>query len=188
MIDSEESVLLVDASDRPIGTAGKLEAHRRGLRHRALSVIVRDPLGRLLLQKRAIGKYHSGGLWTNTCCSHPRPEEPVAVAAQRRLWEEMGFRCPLVPLLELAYRAEVGSGMIEDEIVHVFAGIYDGPIRPDPREAEGYAWVEPEALFEDMRTAPQRFSVWFRKYVDAHWPILTESPIWRELREAGYID
>lgn len=181
MMDSEEFVLLVDAADRPCGTAGKLDAHRQGLRHRALSVIVRDPLGRLLLQKRAIGKYHSGGLWTNSCCSHPRPEEPVALAARRRLQEEMGFLCPLEPLLRVSYRATVGPGMIEDEIVHVFAGVYDGPIRSDPREAEGYAWVEPAALLAEMDRVPERFSVWFRKYVHEHWPTLTGGTVWQRL-------
>lgn len=184
MIDSEECVLLVDAVDRPTGIAGKLEAHQFGLRHRALSVIVRDPLGRLLLQKRAVGKYHSGGLWTNACCSHPRPEEPVELAAQRRLAEEMGFTCPLAPLLRVAYRAPVGSGMIEDEIVHLFAGVYAGPLRPDPREADGYAWVEPATLRQEMHAAPGRFSVWFRKYVAEHWLTLTGDAVWERLGAA----
>ncbi|GBD43173.1 Isopentenyl-diphosphate Delta-isomerase [bacterium HR40] len=182
MIDSEEFVLLVDDDDQAVGTAGKLEAHRHGLRHRALSVVIRDPRGRLLLQKRAIGKYHSGGLWTNTCCSHPRPQEPVERAAQRRLLEEMGFSCELLPLLRVPYRADVGGGMIEDEIVHVFAGVYDGPLRPDPREAEGYAWVEPGELREEMQRMPARFSVWFRKYIIDHWTTLTGDPVWAQLR------
>ena len=93
MDDSAEHVVLVDEADGEIGTAPKLDAHRQGRLHRALSVIVRDPQGRILLQKRHAAKYHSGGLWTNTCCSHPRPDEPVAAAATRRLREEMGFGC-----------------------------------------------------------------------------------------------
>lgn len=173
MLDALEQVVLVDGEDRAIGTAPKLDAHRRGDRHRALSVVVRDPDGRLLLQKRHIGKYHSGGLWTNTCCSHPRPGEPVAAAAERRLREEMGFACPLRPLVTVAYRAEVGNGLIEHEIVHVFAGVFAGPVRPDPAEADGFAWIDPESLAREVAATPDRFSVWFRLYVAEHWPALT---------------
>jgi isopentenyl-diphosphate Delta-isomerase len=169
MDDGLEQIVLVDAGDNEIGTAGKLEGHRHGLLHRALSVIVQDGAGRLLLQKRQHGKYHSGGLWTNTCCSHPRPGEPVAQAAERRLAEEMGFSCLLRPLLTVTYRADVGGGLIEHELVHVFGGRYEGPVRPDPREADGFAWVDPEALLADMALVPARYSVWFRKYCAEHW-------------------
>jgi isopentenyl-diphosphate delta-isomerase len=169
MDDRAEHVVLVDEVDVAIGTAGKLDAHRQGRLHRALSVVVRDPLGRILLQKRHIAKYHSGGLWTNTCCSHPRPDEPVADAAGRRLGEEMGLACALWPLMTVTYRAEVGNGLIEHELVHVFGGRYDGPVRPDPGEADGYDWVTPQALAADLALAPHRYSVWFRKYCAEHW-------------------
>jgi isopentenyl-diphosphate delta-isomerase len=185
MDDGLEQVILVDADDNRTGTAPKLEAHRIGLRHRALSVIVRDASGRLLLQKRQARKYHSGGLWTNTCCSHPRPQEPVQLAAARRLREEMGIACPLLHLMTVAYRAEVGAGMIEDEIVHVFAGLFEGPVRPDPGEADGFAWIGPEALRADISTSPERYSVWFRKYCAEHWPQLVGGPCWQELARAG---
>ena len=142
MDDRAEHVVLVDEADAAIGTAPKLDAHREGRLHRALSVIVRDPQGRILLQKRQAAKYHSGGLWTNTCCSHPRPDEPVQAAAGRRLREEMGFSCPLLPLVTVTYRADVGNGLIEHELVHVFAGLYAGAVQPDPREADGYDWVD----------------------------------------------
>ncbi len=181
MDDRREEVILVGADDEERGKAPKLEAHRAGLRHRALSVILRDPPGRLLLQKRARGKYHSGGLWTNTCCSHPRPGEAVLAAARRRLFEELGIRCRLVPLLVTSYRADVGSGMIEDEIVHVFAGIFEGPIRPDPAEVEGFSWLTPEEVRAEVERAPERYSVWFRKYVGEHWDSLVRDPCWRRL-------
>lgn len=182
MDDREEHVVLVDARDRPIGTAGKLDAHRLGQLHRALSVIVRDPSGRLLLQKRHVGKYHSGGLWTNACCSHPRPGEAALAASVRRLREEMGLSCPLRPLMTVTYRAEVGNGLIEHELVHVCGGRYDGPVRPDPREADGYDWVSPEELRADLARAPHRYSVWFRKYCAEHWDLVAaEAPAWQDL-------
>ena len=186
MDDRLEHIVLVDAADREIGTAPKLDGHRRGLLHRALSVVVRDQDGRLLLQKRQFGKYHSGGLWTNTCCSHPRAGEPVAVAAGRRLREEMGISCPLLPLTTLTYRAEVGGGLIEHELVHVFAGQYDGAVRPDPREADGYDWIAPAALQADLQAAPMRYSVWFRKYCAEHWNLIAGGGPWQEVaRLAG---
>ncbi len=181
MDDGREQVILVDAADRPCGCAAKLGAHRLGLRHRALSVILRDRAGRLLLQQRHHRKYHSGGLWTNAVCSHPRPGEPVDRAALRRLWEEMGIRCRLAPLMTVAYRADVGNAMIEDEIVHVFAGIHEGAVRPDPSEADGYRWIEPEALRREIELLPDGFSVWFRKYVREFWPCLTTDPCWKKL-------
>jgi len=182
MDDTGELVVLVDGDDNRIGTAPKLEAHRSGLLHRALSVIVRDGCGRLLLQKRASGKYHSGGLWTNTCCGHPRPGEPVSKAAARRLREEMGVACALVPVMTTTYRAEVGNGLIEHELVHVFGGRSDGPIRPDPGEAEGFAWVSPEALAQDLAATPERFSTWFKLYCAGSWGLLTTDPLGHQTR------
>ena len=178
MDDRVEHVVLVDESDVPVGTAPKLDAHREGRLHRALSVIVRDRHGRILLQKRHVGKYHSGGLWTNTCCSHPRPDEPVQVAAGRRLREEMGFSCPVLPLVAVTYRADVGNDLIEHEFVHVFGGRYDGAIRPDPQEADGFDWIEPAALQADLALAPHRYSVWFRKYCAEYWDYVTGERGW----------
>lgn len=174
-----ESVILVDADDREIGTAEKIDAHRRGLLHRAFSVIIWDSAGRQLLQKRAATKYHSGGLWTNTCCGHPRPAEPVAAAAQRRLGEEMRFTCPLEWLGKIIYRAEVGNGLVEHEIVHVFRGTYDGAVAPDSAEAEGYQWTTLDVVRDDVRTAPARFSVWFQRYLAEEWPFAFEPPAQR---------
>jgi isopentenyl-diphosphate delta-isomerase len=166
---SDDDVILVDDHDVAIGTMPKLEAHQRGLRHRALSVIVRDSHGRLLLQARAAGKYHSGGLWTNTCCSHPRPGEDTGNAAARRLEEEMGFSCPLSHLFSTHYRAHVSNGLIEDEIVHVLAGRFDGTPIPDPREVSAWCWQAPVEIARDIEARPERYTVWFRKYCHEFW-------------------
>lgn len=166
---AEERVLLVDAEDRPLGTAEKLEAHRRDLRHRAVSVLLFDGRGRLLLQRRAAAKYHSPGLWSNACCSHPRPEEPPAEAAGRRLFEELGVTCPLRPVATTAYHCPVPVGLFENEVVHVFAGRCEGPLRPDPAEVSEVGWIEPAALRADIAARPERYTVWFRLYVDAPW-------------------
>ena len=136
-----DPVILVDADDVAIGTAGKLDAHRRGLKHRAISVLVRNSAGEFLLQRRSPAKYHSGGLWTNACCSHPMPGESTADAARRRLAQEMGFSCPIDPLFVFQYNTPVPGGLIENEVVHVFGGRHDGPIKPDPAEVSEWKWI-----------------------------------------------
>jgi isopentenyl-diphosphate delta-isomerase len=145
-----DQIILVDADDVPQGVAPKIEVHRRGLKHRALSVLVRDPSGNMLVHRRNAAKYHSGGLWTNACCSHPRPDEPPAVAAHRRLAEEMGVCCKVKPLFTAHYRAVVSNGYIEDEIVHAFGGTYEGPVGPDPAEVAEWKWMPFTALAEDL--------------------------------------
>ena len=176
MRDQEELLVLVDAGDHVIGTAGKLEAHHAGALHRAFSVIVWDGMGRQLLQKRHVRKYHSGGLWTNACCGHPRPGEAIGAAASRRLEEEMGFVCLLAPLGTITYRAELDGGMTEHELVHVFRGVYEGTVAPNPQEAEGYQWASLDELRADSAAAPERYSVWFRQYVAAQWPMALARP------------
>ena len=144
MNDVEELMVLVDNDDRVIGEGGKFDVHRQGVLHRAHSVIVWDSGGRLLLQKRHGGKYHSGGLWTNACCGHPRPGEDDLAAALRRLGEEMGFTCSLEALGTILYRAELDDGMIEHELVHIFRGSMTGrslPIRSRPRAINGRASI-----------------------------------------------
>ncbi len=171
MADAAEHVILVDEADRETGTAEKLDAHRRGVLHRAFSVMVWDRFGRLLLQKRHVGKYHSGGLWTNACCGHPRPGEDAGFAASRRLQEEMGFNCALSPLGTLQYRAALDQDLIEHELVHIFCGRFDGAIHADPAECDGYAWLPLQDIHVNVAAAPQRYSAWFQKYVAAGWPI-----------------
>lgn len=157
-----EWVILVDAQDRELGQIEKMEAHEKGLLHRAFSVFVVNDAGELLLQQRAWGKYHSGGLWTNTCCSHPRPGEPVAAAAERRLSEEMGMRCELVPAFHFVYRSELDGGLIEHELDHVFMGRTSAVPVVNSEEVAGYRYARWEDVEQEMAEAPERFTVWFR--------------------------
>lgn len=167
--NSSDHVIVVDANDSQIGTASKLEAHRNGLRHRAISVIIGDRDGRILLHRRALGKYHSGGLWTNTCCSHPRPGEQASDAAARRLVEEMGISCPLTFLFSMPYRAEVSNGLIEDEITHVFIGRFDGAPVPDPLEVSDWCWKPFGEVEQDVDARPDIYTIWFRKIRNEFW-------------------
>ena len=161
---AEDQVILVDADDREIGVLGKLAAHERGgTRHRAFSVFIVDPQGRWLLQQRAAGKYHFPGLWTNACCSHPRPGEATAGAAHRRLREELGFDCPLTERFQFEYRAtSAAEGLTEHELDHVFTGTWAGPVAPDPDEVAATRWVEPKALDAEVRAQPENFTPWFK--------------------------
>ena len=169
--DLKDLVVLVDEQDVPIGTRSKLEVHRSGELHRAFSVFVFDAQDRLILQQRALGKYHSGGLWTNTCCSHPRPGEPVAEAAVRRLREEMGIVCQgLEHQFSFIYRAEVGNGLVEHELDHVLFARHSGDVRPDPREAMAWRAMTDEELDHELRTGPDRFTAWLRSC----WPLVKE--------------
>jgi isopentenyl-diphosphate Delta-isomerase len=158
-----EEVILVDESDNPIGTCEKLAAHENGGQlHRAFSVFIFHPDGRLMLQQRAQDKYHFGGLWTNTCCSHPRPAELTLDAATRRLQEEMGFVVPLVEKTVFTYRAtDAETGLTEHEIDHVFVGIFDGEPSLNPREVMDWQWVEPANLTQDLQENPARYTPWF---------------------------
>ncbi len=165
MNDAGEEVILVDAGDRPLGSSPKLDAHRRGELHRAFSILIHDGKGNLLLQKRHPAKYHSGGLWTNACCGHPRPGEDTGAAAHRRLMEEMGIGCFLSPLGTLLYRDDVGGGLVEHELVHLFAGLYTGVVHPDAQEVEEHAWRPLAEVRREAGLAPHRFTVWFRRYL-----------------------
>jgi isopentenyl-diphosphate delta-isomerase len=163
----DDPVILVDANDAEIGIAGKLDAHRRGLRHRAISALVHNAAGELLIQRRNPAKYHSGGLWANACCSHPHPGEDAADAASRRLAQEMGVACPLVPLFTFSYREQVSDELIENEFVHVFGGRHDGPVKPDPAEVSEWKWVGFDDLVADLSARPGNYAVWFRQYLAA---------------------
>lgn len=154
-------VILVNELDEPIGTMEKLEAHQKGLLHRAFSVFITNAKGELLLQQRALNKYHSGGLWTNTCCSHPLPDEDVIAASHRRLVEEMGFDCELKEVFSFTYRAEFDNGLTEYEFDHVLIGQYNGEIRPDSSEVMNYKFASPDEIRFMLLTAPETFTHWF---------------------------
>src|SRR5678809_1244437 len=134
----KDQVVLVNERDEPIGVMEKMEAHQKGLLHRAFSVFIFDSNGKMLLQQRASEKYHGAHLWTNACCSHPMPGEELMVAAQRRLQEEMGFTTELVEIFSFIYRAQVENNLVEHELDHVFAGQYERKILPDPHEVSAF--------------------------------------------------
>lgn len=161
-----DHVVLVDGNDNPVGVAEKMDAHRTGRLHRAISVFVFDSRGHLLLQKRASAKYHSGGLWSNTCCSHPRPLEEVLGAGRRRLREEMGFECDLSKAFSFVYRVEFDNELIEHEYDHVLFGRYDGDPIPCADEAEDWKWVELSALAADLKRNPASYTYWFAACFD----------------------
>ena len=171
MDDRAEKVILVDHEDRPVGTAGKLPAHAAGLLHRAFSVFLFDAAGRQLLQRRAAGKYHSAGLWANSCCGHPRPGEAIAAAAVRRTEEELGVRCTLRPAGTHLYRADVGSGLIEWEFVHLFVGrlAAEAVLAPTPAEVQDIAWRFPDEVRTGCATEPGAYSAWVREYAAQPW-------------------
>jgi len=159
---NQEQVVLVDTQDRPIGRMEKMEAHRQGLLHRAFSVFILNSQGELMLQQRALDKYHSGGLWTNSCCSHPRPGEDVLNAGARRLSEEMGFETQLRKAFDFIYRADLDNDMIEHELDHVLVGYFDGVPELNPTEAADYRWVSLPAVKAEIEKNPEDFTVWFR--------------------------
>ncbi len=159
-------VVLVNAHDEPVGVADKLKAHEQGWLHRAFSVFVFDPEGRLLLQQRNVNKYHSGALWSNTCCSHPHPDEPVAEAAQRRLQEEMGFQCALDPAFTFTYRAVLSDTMIEHEYDHVFIGHGTPTVSPNADEVQDWRWIAPNDLMADIAAHPANYTAWFRMAIE----------------------
>jgi isopentenyl-diphosphate Delta-isomerase len=156
-----DRVVLVDEQDVQVGEAGKLEAHRRGLLHRAFSVFAFNTRGEVLLQQRARGKYHSEGLWSNACCSHPQPGEALETAASRRFVEELGVECEsMVPAGILRYRAVVDD-LVENELDYLFATRVKRPPCPSPTEVSGWRFVDPGELDRWLRLRPDEFTVWF---------------------------
>ncbi|NOQ74820.1 MAG: isopentenyl-diphosphate Delta-isomerase [Crocinitomix sp.] len=158
-----EQVILVDIEDNPIGLMEKMEAHQKGLLHRAFSVFVFNDKNELLLQQRALHKYHSGGLWTNTCCSHPRDGEELVKAGTRRLQEEMGFECEITPVLSFIYKAELDNELTEHEFDHVLIGKYNVAPQPNPDEVSDWKFVNLEALALDLAQNPDHYTIWFQK-------------------------
>ena len=159
----QEKVILVDSSDREVGTMEKMDAHRfGGTLHRAFSIFIFNSQGEMLLQQRAISKYHSGGLFTNTCCSHPRPNEDILSAANRRLQEEMGMNRGLKEIFSFEYRADLDHDLTEWELDHVLIGESDDLPEVNILEVESYEYVNVEWLLKDLASRPNRYTEWFK--------------------------
>jgi isopentenyl-diphosphate delta-isomerase len=168
-----EQLILVDAEDRELGAGEKLQTHLEGALHRAFSIFVFDAEKRLLLQKRAQTKYHSGGLWSNTACGHPRPGETTLAAAHRRLREEMGFDCELHQAFGFLYRKELDGGLVEHEYDYVFVGRFDGEPLPDAIEVEAWRWLSMKRLRRDLLERPRQYSYWLSLAINCtEWRLL----------------
>lgn len=157
-----EEVILVNENDVVIGTMEKLEAHKKGLLHRAFSVFIFNDKNELLLQRRALNKYHSGGLWTNTCCSHPRPNENILNAANRRLVEEMGFETELTFKTSFIYNTEFENGLTEHEFDHIFFGTYNVNPKINADEVDSFSWLTIEDVNQKIKQNPNDFTSWFK--------------------------
>ncbi len=163
----EQRVVLVDKNDNEIGTEEKLKAHQNGGKlHRAISVFVFNGKGKLMLQKRAMKKYHAKGLWANTCCSHPMHGENPLDAAHRRLKEEMGFDCEMREVFNFTYRADVGSGLTENEFDHIIFGVYEGEPRINGDEVVDWKWMTLDQLKIQIKKNPEEFAPWLVLMID----------------------
>lgn len=158
----EDLVILVDKYNKQVGAAEKLRAHKEGLLHRAFSIFIFDKNHRMLLQQRAFDKYHSGGLWSNACCSHPRPEEDSLKAAHRRLQEEMGFDCELVHAFDFVYNAKLTNDLTEHEYDQVFVGKFNGLITPNKTEVADWCWKDLSLIKQELHQAHNLYTEWFK--------------------------
>ena len=162
----EEEVILVDTNDVPLGTMPKMEAHEKAILHRAFSVFILNKEGQLMLQQRALSKYHSPGLWTNTCCSHQRLGETNIEAGTRRLQEEMGFKTPLKELFSFVYKATFDNGLTEHEFDHVILGYYDSEPIINHEEVTNWKWMNLEEIIKEIKTTPDNYTAWFKIIFD----------------------
>ncbi|MEE3035324.1 MAG: isopentenyl-diphosphate Delta-isomerase [Bacteroidota bacterium] len=170
----EEEVILVDKNDNPLGMIGKMEAHKKGLLHRAFSVFILNTKHELLIQKRAFTKYHSAGLWANTCCSHQRKGESSIQAGRRRLFEEMGFNTSLEELFSFVYKTSFDNGLIEHEFDHVLLGFSNDKPKTNPSEVDDFKWVNLEILSNDLKLHPEKYTVWFLIIFDRFYKFVTD--------------
>ncbi len=154
-------IIKVNKDDEKIGEIEKMKAHQEGVLHRAFSIFILNDKGEMLLQKRAGGKYHGGGLWSNTCCSHPTRQEGLKKQAEKRLKEEVGFTTKIKKIGEIKYNLKVGN-LIEHEYDHLFMGNYNGKVNPDPKEVSDYKWVSLEKLEKDLKENPDIYTPWFK--------------------------
>lgn len=158
----QEFVILVDENDKEIEIEEKLKAHEKGKLHRAFSIFIFNSKNELLLQKRALDKYHSAGLWTNTCCSHPRPNEDINISVHRRLKEEMGFDCELKEIFTFKYKVPFANGLAEHEFDHVFIGYYEENPKINPEEVESYVWIDLPTLSLKIKNNPEQYTEWLK--------------------------
>lgn len=156
------NVILVDEQDAEIGIMEKMEVHQKALLHRAFSIFIFNEKGEMLLQKRAAGKYHSAGLWTNACCSHPQPGEEIIQSAKKRLREEMGFTTPVKKAFTFIYKAPFQNGLTEYEYDHVLVGEYSGKIVPDPEEVSDFCYKTIQDIKSSIQSHPHHFTEWFK--------------------------
>ncbi|MDG1333629.1 MAG: isopentenyl-diphosphate Delta-isomerase [Crocinitomicaceae bacterium] len=170
-----ENVILVNELDEPIGEMEKMEAHEKGLLHRAFSVFIFNDQNELLLQKRASIKYHSGGLWSNSCCSHPRTGETNVEAGMRRLTEEMGFIVPLDAVFSFIYKAELDNSLTEHELDHVLIGRFNDAPAINLDEVEDWKYIDLDSLETDMANHPENYTEWFKIVFDRVRNVLNQS-------------
>ena len=163
-----DQVILVDSNDNELGKMEKLEAHEKGLLHRAFSIFLFNSSGEMLMQQRADSKYHSPGLWTNACCSHPAPNETVMDASQRRLVEELGISTFLAHTFYFEYRTEFENGLIEHELDHVLVGYTNENPILNASEAKAFQWISVENLLQDMRNSPEKYTILFKIILNQH--------------------
>lgn len=157
-----KQVILVDKNNKKIGVEDKTKAHKEGKLHRAFSIFIFNSKGELLIQRRAKTKYHSGNLWSNSVCSHPKPNEPYRQAPERRLKEEMGFSCKLKKSFCFIYNTGFKNGLIENEYDCVFIGKFDGKPNPNQKEISGYKWVSVKKLKRDITKNSNKYTVWLK--------------------------
>ncbi len=165
----EEMLVLVDEDDNQIDTGPKMQVHLQGKLHRAFSIFIYNKKGELLIQKRADMKYHSAGLWANSCCGHPRLNEENIIAAKRRLYEELGFSCDLSKITEICYNLPLENGLYEHEYTHIFAGVYDGHMEPNTEEVSAIKWINPQDLINDFKVNQQNYARWFALYIEKYY-------------------
>jgi isopentenyl-diphosphate Delta-isomerase len=156
----------VDVDDNIIGNGEKLSVHLSGQLHRAFSILIYNEKGQMLIHQRAMGKYHSEGLWTNACCGHPNVGESMETAVKRRLQEEMGIVCTLEFDFKFQYRAVFENGLIENEIDHVYRGVINSSFEVNPEEVMAYKWANTEEIKADMEGFPKKYTVWFKKIIE----------------------
>ncbi|MAP99284.1 MAG: isopentenyl-diphosphate delta-isomerase [Flavobacteriaceae bacterium] len=164
----QENVVLVDSNNNKLGLMPKMEAHIKGVLHRAFSVIIFNNNGDIMLQKRARTKYHTPGLWSNTCCSHQRDNEDNITAGKRRLYEEMGFTTQLQNFDSFIYKVSFSNGLIEHEFDHILTGIYNGIPNLNKKEVDQWKWVSIDSLYHDINNNPDNYTAWFKIIINKY--------------------